>query len=284
MTMASSVKGRNLQADPRVAISVDGEKFPFASVLVEETAAIHALSPSELLPYAIRIAARCVGAEPSETWMLERPRRLRCPQLGARSVGPKRRWPAHSERDRAGSSFPWVVRDESSRFSAASPARCRAAAPWPAGLSSRFFSRSTPRAFPWRFLPSAFPSCPARRSTRAFRCSSCSSRGRIGQPDPTHPWLLQCAGGRRDSGPRQQRSPPGPRVRCRGSRPGDRDLRFARGAAMTGRTIATPQGLASHGDRPLPSRVQIDAVVESASMPSRASTRSWGAGSGDATA
>ena len=68
MTMANSVKGRNLQANPRVAVSVDEERFPFDFVLVEGTAEILALSPGELLPYATRIAERYVGAEHSATY------------------------------------------------------------------------------------------------------------------------------------------------------------------------------------------------------------------------
>ena len=68
MTMANSVKGKNLQASPQVAISVDDENFPFAFVLIEGTAKIHALSPSELLPYATRIAERYVGSDRAESY------------------------------------------------------------------------------------------------------------------------------------------------------------------------------------------------------------------------
>ena len=68
MTMADSVKGRNLRSNPRVAVSVDEERFPFAFVLVEGVAEILALSPSELLPYATRIAERYVGAERAESY------------------------------------------------------------------------------------------------------------------------------------------------------------------------------------------------------------------------
>lgn len=63
MTLANSLKGRNLRADPRVAISVDEEHFPFAFVLIEGTAELVRLSPDELLPYATRIAERYVGSE-----------------------------------------------------------------------------------------------------------------------------------------------------------------------------------------------------------------------------
>ncbi len=68
MTMANTVKGKNLQANPQVAISVDEEKFPFAFVLVEGAVELQSLLPGELLPYATRIAARYVGDERSESY------------------------------------------------------------------------------------------------------------------------------------------------------------------------------------------------------------------------
>lgn len=63
MTMADTVKGRNLRADPRVALSVDDESFPFGFVLIEGVARIEALSREALLPIATRIAERYVGRD-----------------------------------------------------------------------------------------------------------------------------------------------------------------------------------------------------------------------------
>src|SRR5262245_39073267 len=60
-TGANTVKGKNILANPPVAISVDEEVFPFAFVLIEGTAKIQALPPNELLPYTTRIARRYVG-------------------------------------------------------------------------------------------------------------------------------------------------------------------------------------------------------------------------------
>ncbi|MGH0029310.1 MAG: PPOX class F420-dependent oxidoreductase [Myxococcota bacterium] len=68
MTMADTVKGRNLRSNPRVALSVDEERFPFAFVMVEGKAELLDLSPDELLPYATRIAERYVGAQRSDSF------------------------------------------------------------------------------------------------------------------------------------------------------------------------------------------------------------------------
>lgn len=68
MTMASTVKGKNIQANRRVAISVDEDVFPFAFVLIEGAVEVETLSPSELLPYATRIAARYVGDDRAEAY------------------------------------------------------------------------------------------------------------------------------------------------------------------------------------------------------------------------
>ena len=51
-----------------VAIAVDEERFPFAFVLIEGTARIEALAPSELLPYSTRTAARYVGDERADAY------------------------------------------------------------------------------------------------------------------------------------------------------------------------------------------------------------------------
>lgn len=67
-TMAETVKGRNLRASGRAALSVDEEEFPFAFVLVEGPVRIEALSPDELLPHTTRIARRYVGDERAEAY------------------------------------------------------------------------------------------------------------------------------------------------------------------------------------------------------------------------
>ncbi|NNL67072.1 MAG: PPOX class F420-dependent oxidoreductase [Myxococcales bacterium] len=68
MTMADTVKGRNLRADPRAAISVDEEQFPFAFVLIEGSARVETPSPDELVPFATRIARRYVGDDRAESY------------------------------------------------------------------------------------------------------------------------------------------------------------------------------------------------------------------------
>ncbi len=70
MTMSDTVKAKNLRANPQAAISVDEEVFPFAFVLIEGSARIEALSPSELLPFATRIARRYVGEDRAESFGL----------------------------------------------------------------------------------------------------------------------------------------------------------------------------------------------------------------------
>ena len=61
-TGASTVKGKNLLRDPRVAMSVDDETPPYAFVLITGTAeAIH--GAPDLREWATRIAARYMGAD-----------------------------------------------------------------------------------------------------------------------------------------------------------------------------------------------------------------------------
>ena len=62
-TQRDSVKGKNLQHDPRVMVAVDDEQPPFAYVLVEGSAVLSEPSPRELLPWTTRIANRYMGAE-----------------------------------------------------------------------------------------------------------------------------------------------------------------------------------------------------------------------------
>ena len=61
-TGASTVKGRNLRRDPRVAIVVDDQAPPFSFVHVRGRAAITE-DPDELLRVAILIGERYMGAE-----------------------------------------------------------------------------------------------------------------------------------------------------------------------------------------------------------------------------
>jgi PPOX class probable F420-dependent enzyme len=57
----ASVKGRNLARDPRVAVSVDDEVFPYAFVIVSGSVQV-AERPDDLLAWTTRIARRYVGA------------------------------------------------------------------------------------------------------------------------------------------------------------------------------------------------------------------------------
>ncbi|GAB5452919.1 MAG: PPOX class F420-dependent oxidoreductase [Halioglobus sp.] len=68
MTMANTVKGRNIHANPQVAISIDEEEFPFAFVLIEGVAKVESLAADELLPYSTQIARRYVGDERAESY------------------------------------------------------------------------------------------------------------------------------------------------------------------------------------------------------------------------
>ncbi|MEM8534272.1 MAG: PPOX class F420-dependent oxidoreductase [Chloroflexota bacterium] len=63
MTGDTTVKVQNIRREPRVAIAVDEEQFPYSFVTIEGIATIHELSPAELLPYSVDIAQRYVGEE-----------------------------------------------------------------------------------------------------------------------------------------------------------------------------------------------------------------------------
>lgn len=67
-TMAETVKGKNLQANPQAAICIDDEDFPFAFVLIEGSARIEALPPNELLPHTTRISRRYVGDDLADSY------------------------------------------------------------------------------------------------------------------------------------------------------------------------------------------------------------------------
>ncbi|MGH9165134.1 MAG: PPOX class F420-dependent oxidoreductase [Acidimicrobiales bacterium] len=64
-TAASSVKGRALCRDPRVALCVDDETPPFAFVLVEGAATVSA-DLDEMLRWATAIGGRYMGAGRAE--------------------------------------------------------------------------------------------------------------------------------------------------------------------------------------------------------------------------
>ena len=62
-THDGTVKAKNLRRDPRVMLSVDDERPPFAFVLIEGSATIDELSPVDLLPWTTRIAERYMGTQ-----------------------------------------------------------------------------------------------------------------------------------------------------------------------------------------------------------------------------
>lgn len=67
MTGADSVKGKSLQRDPRVALSVDLEQPPYGFVSVEGTVTIER-DPKAMLARSITIAHRYMGEQQAETF------------------------------------------------------------------------------------------------------------------------------------------------------------------------------------------------------------------------
>lgn len=67
MTGQTTIKGMNIQRDPRVCICVDDETPPFAFVQVEGRAALSA-DADELLYWATRIGGRYMGADQAEAY------------------------------------------------------------------------------------------------------------------------------------------------------------------------------------------------------------------------
>lgn len=65
MTGEDTVKGRNMQRDPRVSLCVDDEQPPFHFVLIEGAAELAADEPDKLY-WATRIAGRYMGEELAE--------------------------------------------------------------------------------------------------------------------------------------------------------------------------------------------------------------------------
>ena len=66
-TGAATVKGRAVQADPRVALCVDDDQPPFAYVLVEGTAEV-STDLEEMLLWATRIGGRYMGEARAEAF------------------------------------------------------------------------------------------------------------------------------------------------------------------------------------------------------------------------
>ena len=67
-TAHASVKGRNIQRDPRLMICVDEETPPFAYVLYEGRAEVMSPTPEEFLRWATSIAGRYMGADQAEAY------------------------------------------------------------------------------------------------------------------------------------------------------------------------------------------------------------------------
>ncbi len=68
MTGKDTIKGKNVLRNPRVMLSVDDERPPFAFVLIEGSAIASELSPEALLPWSTRIARRYMGPEQAEAY------------------------------------------------------------------------------------------------------------------------------------------------------------------------------------------------------------------------
>lgn len=66
-TAETSVKGRHLRANPRAALTVDIDEYPYQFVAVRGPVALSA-EPDELLTWAIRIAERYVPAGQAEEY------------------------------------------------------------------------------------------------------------------------------------------------------------------------------------------------------------------------
>jgi PPOX class probable F420-dependent enzyme len=67
MTGAGTVKGRNILAEPRVAICVDDGHPPFAFVVIEGTAEISE-DLDDMLAWSIRIGGRYMGEDRAEEY------------------------------------------------------------------------------------------------------------------------------------------------------------------------------------------------------------------------
>jgi len=61
-TGTTSVKGKNILADPRVSLCIDDDRPPFAFVVIEGTAAV-STDPGDMISWATRIGGRYMGAD-----------------------------------------------------------------------------------------------------------------------------------------------------------------------------------------------------------------------------
>lgn len=61
-TGTTSVKGKNILADPRVSLCIDDDRPPFAFVVIEGTATV-STDPGDMLSWATRIGGRYMGAD-----------------------------------------------------------------------------------------------------------------------------------------------------------------------------------------------------------------------------
>jgi PPOX class probable F420-dependent enzyme len=67
MTGADTVKGKSLLRDPRVALSVDDERPPFAFAIIEGAVTV-SRDLEEMLPLSIAIARRYMGEDQAEQY------------------------------------------------------------------------------------------------------------------------------------------------------------------------------------------------------------------------
>ena len=68
MTGETTVKGRNIRRDGRIALSVDDEQPPFSFVVIEGEATILDPTPQELLHWSTEIGGRYMGADKAEAY------------------------------------------------------------------------------------------------------------------------------------------------------------------------------------------------------------------------
>ena len=66
-TDRNTVKGRHLRANPRAAVTVDDERYPFSSVSARGAVVVEEHSP-DLLEWATRVAARYVPEGQAEAY------------------------------------------------------------------------------------------------------------------------------------------------------------------------------------------------------------------------
>jgi len=65
VTGSTSVKGRNMQRDPRVCITVDDQQPPYSFVMIEGTVSLSS-DMDEMLHWATRIGGRYMGVDQAE--------------------------------------------------------------------------------------------------------------------------------------------------------------------------------------------------------------------------